>query len=109
MLRLNGNKVYVETKMFEFSEKILEAKFTDESLLVIFNPDSEKESTNNLYCFSKNGELLWRIKEPPKEIAGIAQIAYVGFSENDTVVDFYGRRFKYNVLNGEILGMDIVK
>ena len=111
MIAIDNNKIIMSDTTIEFNEKVLEAVEIDNKLIVVFETNRD-DGFDNVYCYEYDKTELWRIQPAPKEIAGTARTTYVGVDkENDScrVVDFFGRRFKVNILSGEILSKDIVK
>ncbi|MFB5087063.1 hypothetical protein PGC35_07575 [Psychrobacillus sp. PGGUH221] len=108
-VEINDNKLIIDKKEVFFEKKILEVKIVNEIIVVLLAIDG---SLDNVYGINQNGDLLWKIQEPNKEIIGKNRFPYVGLSERDNklgVIDFYGRRLYIDINNGEIIGKDIVK
>lgn len=111
MIIYENKKIILEDREIEFDEKILEVAKWENNLLVVFET-SRDNGYDNVYCYTKEKEILWRIKKVPIEIGGTARTTYVGIEVIGNVckvVDFYGRRFTVNICNGEILSKEIVK
>lgn len=112
MINIENNKVYCDGHTFIFKHGILDAELVNKKLLIVFNPHEPGYSKDNIYCFSLNQDLLWKISKPPTEMVGTMQLPYIGISISDGVygaVDFYGRRFIFDIETGKIIGRDIVK
>lgn len=96
-------------------EIIEQRKIGDKLLVVKGLPcyDSTEAFLHNVYCYSADTKkLMWRISNPPNSIAGTERIPYVGLSITDQgygAVDFWGRRFFFDIDTGDILGVDFVK
>ena len=111
MIKIDNNKIIMGDKILEFDEKIVEAVDIENKLIVVFETDKD-DGFDNVYCYEYDKTKLWRIQPIPKEIGGTARTPYVGVDNNNgscRVIDFFGRRFKLNILSGEILSKDIVK
>ena len=111
MLTIEKNKVFCNGHTFLFKYDVLEAEWVNQKLLVVFHPNEPGCSEDNVYCFSPNQELIWRIGKPP-ETMGSVRMPYVGIainSKNCGAVDFSGRRFIIDVDTGTIIGMEFVK
>lgn len=111
MIIVENNTVTIDGKVIKFpymindEEKVVQI---ENSLIVAYDIPIFKEK-RNVFCYSLDGEELWRIKEPPAELAGrIGSTWYVGFSFIEgklRVIDYYGRNFELNPENGELLSM----
>ncbi len=76
-----------------------------EKVVIVFETD-EDGGYDNVFCYTQDLQLLWRIKPAPVAIGGTARSPYVGVDiveGNCRAIDFYGRRFKVNLENGEII------
>ncbi|WP_019377047.1 hypothetical protein [Virgibacillus halodenitrificans] len=111
-IKVKEEELFINDHFISFNYKILEFREINDVILVLLNIPPGCKVMDNLYCVTANGEVLWRIQEPGKRIVGKMRSPYVGISltENGpSIVDFYGRRFYFNIENGQILSKDIVK
>lgn len=111
MTIIENKKIIINDSVIEFDEKIIEAVYIDNKLIVVFETKND-DGFDNVYCYNFDKTQLWRIQTVPKEIGGTARTPYVGVNINNNtcrVVDFFGRRFELNICSGEILSKDIVK
>ena len=93
-----------------FNNKILESVDYEGKVVGVFETD-EDGGYDNVFCYTLDSQLLWRIKPAPVAIGGTARSSYVGVDivdGNCRAIDFYGRRFLVNIQNGEIISKDIV-
>lgn len=111
MMEIKNNKIVLNGKELEFNNKIIEAVECSGKLVIVF--DTEEDSGyDNVFCYTLEKELVWRIKPAPIAIGGTVRTPYVGIDtkgDNCRAIDFFGRRFCVNIENGEILSKDIVK
>lgn len=110
MMVIQNNKILLEGKELQFNNKIIEAVDYEGKVFVVFETD-EDGGYDNVFCYTLDLQLLWRIKPAPVAIGGTARSPYVGVDIADgncRAIDFYGRRFIVNIENGEIISKDIV-
>ena len=111
MIKYENNKILLNDKELVFEHNIFEAAFIFGKLIIVFETD-EDNGYDNVYCFNRNQDKLWRIKQVPKEIGGTVRTPYVGvdiYYEKCRVVDFFGRRFTVDINDGHIISKDIVR
>ena len=111
MIEIQNNKILLENKVLQFNNKIIEAAEYDGKVVVVFKTD-EDDGYDNIYCYTVDSKLLWRIKKAPIDIGGTARSPYVGVDVIDgkcRAIDFFGRRFLVDMENGQILSKDIVR
>ena len=111
MIETQNNKVLLDGKELQFNKKIIEAAEYEGKVVIVFETD-EDGGYDNVFCYTQDFQLLWRIKTAPVVIGGTARSPYVGVDiveGNCRAIDFYGRRFKVNLENGEIISKDIVR
>ena len=105
MIEIQNNKILLDGKKLQFDNKIIEAAEHEGKVVIVFE-------TDNVFCYTLDLQLLWRIKPAPVAIGGTARSPYVGVDivdGNCRAIDFYGRRFRVNLENGEIISKDIVR
>lgn len=110
-MQVQNDTILLNGKELRFNNKIIEAVEYDGGLIVVFETE-EDGGYDNVYCYTKDLQLLWRIKPAPIHIGGTARSPYVGVDiagENCRAIDFFGRRFLVNIKNGEIISKDIVR
>lgn len=98
-------------KELKFDNKIIEAAEHEGKVVIVFETD-EDDGYDNVFCYTLDLQLLWRIKPAPVTIGGTARSPYVVIDivdGNCRAIDFYGRRFRVNLENGEIISKDIVR
>ena len=111
MMKIQHNKILLEGKTLQFDNKIIEAVEYAGKVVVVFETD-EDGGYDNIFCYTLDSELLWRIKQAPINIGGTARSPYVGVDMIDgkcRAIDFFGRRFWVDMKNGQILSKDIVR
>lgn len=111
-MEIKNNCIIIsDTDKICFDEPIIEAAIENDKVFVVFQTIVDN-GFDNLYCFTYDKHLLWRIKQAPREIGGTVRATYVGVSIRDNLcyaTDFFGRCFFVNPDNGEIIGKEIVK
>ena len=111
MIEIQNNKLLLAGKEFQFDNIIIEAAEYEGKVVIVFETD-EDDGYDNVFCYTQDLQLLWRIKPAPVAIGGTARSTYVGVDiveGNCRSIDFYGRRFKVNLENGEIISKEIVR
>ena len=111
MMEVLGNRVIVEGGAIQFDNNIFEAAECDGKIIVVFDTD-EDAGYDNVYCYTLEKKLIWRIKPVPVKIGGTARTPYVGVdivNGKCRIIDFFGRRFIINIETGEIISKDIVR
>ena len=111
MLEIQHDKVMLEDKVLQFNKIIIEAAEYDGKVVVVFETD-EDDGYDNIFCYTIDSKLLWRIKQTPVDIGGTARCQYVGVDVTNgkcRAIDYYGRRFLVDMENGQILSKDIVR
>ena len=111
MMKIQHNKILLEGKALQFDNKIIEAVEHAGKVVVVFETD-EDGGYDNIFCYTLDSELLWRIKQAPINIGGTARSTYVGVDMIDGrcgAIDFFGRRCWVDMKNGQILSKDIVR
>ncbi len=111
MIEIENNKVIINGKEMQFNNKVIEAAEYEKKVIIVFETD-EDGGYDNVFCYTLESQLLWRIKPAPVEIGGTARSPYVGVDVIDgrcRAIDFFGRRFWVNIENGDIISKDIVK
>ena len=111
MIEIQNNKIFSKGKELQFNNKIIEAAEYENKVIIVFETD-EDGGYDNVFCYTLESQLLWRIKPAPVAIGGTARSPYVGVDIVDgecRVVDFFGRRFGVDMNNGEIISKDIVR
>jgi len=104
------NDIIIRNKRIQSSREILENEEYEGKILIVFKAESGE--FDNLFCFEKTGKMLWRIQPASTNIAGTDKFPYIGISRKQQkicAVDFYGRRFEFDIDTGKIIGMDTVK
>lgn len=111
MIEVLGNRIIFEGRKIQFDNNIFEAIEYDGKIVVVFDTE-EDDGYDNVFCYTLEKELIWRIKPVPVKIGGTARTPYVGVditNGNCRIIDFFGRRFLINIENGEIISKDIVR
>lgn len=111
MIEIKNNKILLDGKELQLNNRIIEAAEHEGKVVIVFETD-EDGGYDNVFCYTLDLQLLWRIKQAPIAIGGTARSPYVGVdivNGNCRVIDFYGRRFRVNLKNGEIISKDIVR
>lgn len=111
MIEIQNNKILSDGKEWQFDNKIIEAAEHEGKVVIVFETD-EDGGYDNVFCYTLDSHLHWRIKPAPVVIGGTVRSPYVGVDivdGNCRVIDFYGRRFMVNLENGEIISKDIVR
>ncbi len=96
-MKIQNNKVLLRDKELQFDMRIIEAVECDEKLVIVFDTD-EDDGYDNVFCYTLDKKLLWRIKPAPVNISGTARSPYVGvdiMDGNCRAIDFFGRRLIY--------------
>lgn len=112
MIEINGKNIHINGINFNIPYRIEQNReylILDDRIIVVFDIEEFKEK-NNVYCYNFFGEILWKIKNPSKAIAGNINTSwYVGINLNKknecVVIDFYGRNFLINTETGEPIAM----
>ena len=55
---------YNDRLIYEFPNDIRKTVEVKNMLIVLLRDEYKKVSKNNVFCLSKEGELLWQLKEP---------------------------------------------
>ena len=108
----NKNTVYIDSIEVNFKYDILGIQEVGDKILVLLKIEPGCSELDNLYCISNSGKILWRIESLNENYAGKLKFPYFGISSiglKYSVVDFYGRRFFFDIETGKIIGKDIVK
>lgn len=111
MMEIQHNKILLEGKTLQFNNRIIEAVEYGGKVVVVFDTD-EDDGYDNVFCYTLDSKLLWRISPAPIDIGGTARSPYVGvdvIDGNCRAIDFFGRRFLVDMENGQILSKDIVR
>mgnify|MGYP000063077679 CR=1 FL=1 len=111
MIEIQNNKIFSDGNELQFNNKILEAVDYEGKVVVVFET-GEDGGYDNVFCYTLDLQLVWRIKPAPVAIGGTVRSPYVGVDivdGNCRAIDFYGRRFLVNIENGEIISKDIVR
>lgn len=111
MMEIQYNKILLEDKVLQFNDKIIEAVEYDGKVVIVFETD-EDDGYDNIFCYTLDSKLLWRIKQAPIDVGGTVRSTYVGVDMLEgkcRVIDFFGRRFWIDMQNGQILSKDIVR
>ncbi len=111
MIEIQKNKIFSDGKELQFDNKIIEAAKHEGKVVIVFETD-EDGGYDNVFCYTLDLQLCWRIKPAPVIIGGTVRSPYVGVDIEDgncRVIDFFGRRFRVNLENGEIISKDIVR
>ena len=111
MIEIQNNKILLAGKELQFHHNIIEAAEHEGKVVIVFEID-EDGGYDNVFCYTLDLQLRWRIKPAPVAIGGTARSPYVGVDivdGNCRAIDFYGRRFRVNLENGEIISKDIVR
>ena len=99
MIEIQNNKILLDGKELQFDNKIIEAAEYEGKVVIVFETD-EDGGYDNVFCYTQDLQLLWRIKPAPVAIGGTARSPYVGVDiveGNCRAIDFYGRRFKVKI------------
>ena len=112
LITFTGNDLTIGKNIIQFDKSIQEIKVVNNVIIVLLNTPMDDHTLDNVYGVNFSGKILWRIQEPNKELIGSLRYPYVGISNNENkvgVIDFYGRRFFIDEMNGRIIGKDFVK
>ena len=110
-MEIKHNKILLGDKTLQFNNKIIEAVEYGNKIMIVFDTD-EDGGYDNVFCYTSDSRLLWRISPAPIDIGGTARSPYVGvdvIDGNCRVIDFFGRRFLVDMENGQIYSKDIVR
>lgn len=71
------------------------------------------EELNNIVCYNDKGSFVWRIDNKlPNKIVSNEQSPYVAIQIQKNILratDFFGRRFRVNFADGQLLEYEIVR
>ena len=112
-IHYEGKKLYINGKRIKFRYDVYDVKISGDVIIVLEDPPMNGINTpdilDNVYGFSKEGELLWRIEPPPAKLkagVGMDRSAYVGMDIEDgkcIAVDFSSPlQYDYNNANSSI-------
>ena len=77
MIEIQNNKILLDGKELQFDNKIIEAAEYEGKVVIVFETD-EDGGYDNVFCYTQDLQLLWRIKPAPVAIGGTARSPYVG-------------------------------
>lgn len=114
MLEISNSTIVLNGERLQFSNNIYEAAEYDDKLVIVFDTDKteDEEYFDNVFCYTKEKQLLWRVKPAPAWMAGTARSRHVGVSiinHECYVTDFCGRQFLLDMQNGKPVSMQNVK
>lgn len=107
---LSINNIKIVTK---YPIKNIE-KVNDKYVILLKIPRVELgvDELNNILCYDEKGEMCWQISNKlPSSITCKDQIPYVTIQKTDGelyATDFWGRKFRVDVNNGELTDVMIV-
>lgn len=111
-VKFNGSELFINDNVVDFQENILQAEEDDNRIYVLLDIPTQKRLVfndyHNIYCCSKQGEVIWQIgKRPQSDDAVYTMISFDG--EYLYANDFYGRRYTVDKNNGVIIDVRIAK
>lgn len=112
-ISFKGDTIRFEEKEITFDYDIDKIKEIGNTIVVLLDIPPKVKFYRNLLAFERNGKLLWQvqdIKEKYPDLEGI--IPFTDIFYNDDIlsaVDFFGRNFKINLTNGNIIDFHAVK
>lgn len=114
MLEIYNNTILLDGKELQFSDKIHKAVEFNDKLVIIFDTDktNDDEYFDNVFCYTKDKQLMWRVKTAPDFLAGTVRSRYVGvniINNQCYVTDFCARQFLLDMRNGIPVAMRVVK
>ena len=71
MIEIQNNKILLAGKELQFDNKIIEAAEYEGKVVIVFETD-EDGGYDNVFCYTQDLQLLWRIKPAPVAIGGTA-------------------------------------
>ena len=112
-ITFNENFLLFPEKSIEFDYNIRKIEFIDELVIVLTEIPEDDDTINNLFAFNLSGVPIWRV-EPIKnkfpKLENILPYEDVSIIEGKiSTVDFIGRRFFINPLDGELIEFKVVK
>ncbi|SEQ14338.1 hypothetical protein SAMN04487977_102621 [Treponema bryantii] len=100
-MNILGNKIIINNKEFLFDKKILEAIEYKSKLILVLDTNE----IDNVFCYSFNSELLWRMDSSKIKNVGSEKEPCIGIrivNDKCVVFDFFGRRYVLNTENGKV-------
>ena len=64
MIEIQNNKILLDGKELQFDNKIIEAAEYEGKVVIVFETD-EDGGYDNVFCYTQDLQLLWRIKPAP--------------------------------------------
>lgn len=111
-----NNLVIGYTKIdLKYPIKKVEKLFRKYIVLLKIPPYAELgvEELNNVLCYDEKGKKCWQIScELPSDIISKEQIPYVDIQVIDGklyATDFWGRKFNFDIKNGKLISVNIVR
>lgn len=97
----------------EFKHEIQEIKIlVDKILVLLLIPHDDNETIDNIYAVSYDGEIIWQSESLKQLYPSQINLPYEYMTVNTNeiqAIDFYGRRYFIDVINGRIKKRDFVK
>lgn len=109
----NQCDLIVDGKKKRFTHEIKEISVLKDKILVLLSiPQDDKETIDNIYAVSYDGEIIWRVESLKKLYSSQINLPYEYMTVNGSEIqatDFYGRRYFIDIENGHIKKRDVVK
>lgn len=108
------NKLILPTKTVPFRHKIEQILETDLRVFVLLDIPNDVDNNENIYCFTKTGDLVWLVQPVSMFNPNIKQFSpYVGMhlleNGNISATNFFGINYEVSARNGKILSSKMVK
>lgn len=112
ILKITAKSIINGDKRHDFKHDIRTVIEHDGNLIVLLSIPFDDNTLNNIFCLNGELDLLWRAEDVNSKYPQQNNLPYEHISLKDGTLyatDFYGRCYLIDTVNGELLGMEIVK
>lgn len=112
-IAFDENLLLFPKKSIEFDYKIRKIEFVNDLVIVLTEIPGDDDTINNLFAFNLEGIPIWRVEPIKNKFPKLENLLpYEDINiidEKISAVDFIGRRFFINPIDGELIEFKVVK
>lgn len=112
-INYNQKNLFIGDVKRDFEYEISRIEVLEDMILVLLTiPQSDNNAIDNIYAVSYEGKIIWRVESLKKLYPDQLNLPYDYMTVDSGkayAVDFYGRRYFFNIYDGKIIKRDVVK
>jgi len=113
MYKYEKKNIEINGNILEFEYDIRDIILYKDNYIILLEIPFNKTDINNIYCLDSQANLVWQAEDLAivfPELKNLLPYEQMGVKDDFIFAsDFYGRNFKINADNGQVIEINIVK